>query len=95
MAGRLLAAVAAGALVVGTAAPMHAASGPSAAPQSFIVVLDSPSADVRADAASLARRAGGSVGFVYEHDGDTVSDRVPEAALGIETLNDVLALLDL
>jgi subtilisin len=64
---QLLAAAAAMALAVGAAAPISADPGWAPAPQSFIVVLESPTADVRAEAASLARGAGGSVGFVYEH----------------------------
>ncbi len=45
-----------------------AASSVAAPPTgSFIVVLAPPAADVRAEAADLARQAGGRVGFVYEH----------------------------
>ncbi len=46
---------------------LGAASASAAATESYVVVLEAGTADVRAVAADLARAHGGQVGFVYEH----------------------------
>ena len=65
---RVLALAAAAALTASVGITSAAAGNAAGAqPESFIVVLDTPAGDVRAEAAALGRQAGGRVGFVYEH----------------------------
>ena len=81
MRGRILTMAAAAALAAGVAAP-SAAAPPT---ESFIVVLEPGSSDVRAEAANLARQARGTVGFVYENALDGFSMTAsPAAARALE-----------